>query len=167
MIEERFGMKDIPAGWCFLPVSEGGLEVVNPIVSLLTVRDGLNWTVPGTEFTKRMERDVEEYDAAQLRWLNGVGDGKSETFMSFEEFILGRETRLSGWGAVWKDMQEVAEARNVPGATWDKTDVEDWIAALYEREITDWFGGSRIVEPTLIPVGLLSTFRTAKIAWDA
>ncbi len=41
MVESRFGIKDIPAGWCFLPVSVGGLEVHNPIIHLLTVRDSL------------------------------------------------------------------------------------------------------------------------------
>ena len=29
MIEDRFGIKEVPAGWCFLPVSNGGLQVVN------------------------------------------------------------------------------------------------------------------------------------------
>ena len=41
MIEQRFGVKDISNGWFYFPISRGGLEVWNPVVDFLSVRDDL------------------------------------------------------------------------------------------------------------------------------
>ncbi|KAF9022947.1 hypothetical protein BDZ89DRAFT_1018497 [Hymenopellis radicata] len=158
LIETRFCIKDIPAGWCFLPISKGGLEIVNPIVSLMTVRDHLRHAKPETNFITLMNNDKYNYETAKEAWLSGQGEGKSDTFMSFEEYVLGRETRLASWGEEWSSLQNVADA-------WE-TD-EDWNNALYQEEIVEEFGSLKIVDSALIPVGMLSAFKSAKIAWDS
>ncbi len=108
LIETRFGIINIPAGWYFLPISKGGLEIVNPIVSLMTVRDHLRNASPETNFVTLTSNDQHTYQAAKEAWLSGQGEGKSDTFMSFEENVLGRETRLTSWGAEWSSLQSVA-----------------------------------------------------------
>jgi hypothetical protein len=57
MIEQRFGVKDIPNGWFYFPISRGGLEVWNPIVDFLSVRNNLK-EQPNTFFAL-MEDDIE------------------------------------------------------------------------------------------------------------
>ncbi|KIY70981.1 hypothetical protein CYLTODRAFT_346790 [Cylindrobasidium torrendii FP15055 ss-10] len=173
MIAERFGSIDVPAGWCFLPVSQGGLQVVNPIISLLTVRADLESVNPAGEFAMMMDQDQDMYAVAKNNWLNN-STAKGETFdISFEEYSLGREICFARWGQAWETMQSVASTKRVPRPSYDDDDwAEDgseemWIGGLYEKEIQDWFGNYEIVEPTLIPVGLLSTFRSAKVAWDS
>jgi hypothetical protein len=176
IVEKRFGINDVPAGWCFMPVSEGGLGVINPIVDLLTVRDNVD-KEPSEAFAERIQKDFVAYKSAEGAWLGGAGEGTDKSFMSFEEYILGRETVFSTWGHVWHRLQNVASPRGlhqVAGdATWgdakwyNRSCVDQWVAAVYEQEIKSRFGDLKIVEPTLIPVGMLSAFRSAKIAWDS
>ncbi len=82
-----------------MSMSNGGLEIVKPIVSLMTVRDHLRNAKPETNFVTLMSNDQHTYQAAKEAWLSGQGEGKIDTFMSFEEYVLGRETRLTSWGS--------------------------------------------------------------------
>ena len=171
IVEKRFGIKDVPASWCFMPVSEGGLGVINPIVDLLTVRDNVD-EEPSEAFAEQIQKDFVAYKSAEGAWLGGAGEGTDKTFMPFDEYILGRETVFSTWGNVWQRLQNVASARSlhqVAGdAKWyNRSFVDKWVTAVYEEEIKSRFGDLKIVEPTLIPVGMLSAFRSAKIAWDS
>lgn len=172
-IKKRFGVTDIPAGWCFLPISEGGLEIVNPIINILTVRPSLVQD-PSVAFSERKKTDEEDYSKAEEVWRSGGGEGNSDTFMSWDEFILGRETASIGWGDVWKSLQVVAAPVHLSQAgaaagdgNWHaRSTVGKWVMLLYADEILQRFGTLKIVEPTLIPVGMLSAFRSSKIAWD-
>jgi hypothetical protein len=172
-IEKRFGVKDIPAGWCFLPISEGGLEIVNPIIGILTVRPSLVQD-PTVAFSERRKTDEVDYSKAEEVWRAGGGDGSSDTFMPWAEFVLGRETASIGWGDVWESLQVVAAPayQSATGAAardgnWHaRSDVGKWVMVLYADEILHRFGTLKTVEPTLIPVGMLSAFRSSKIAWD-
>ena len=59
MIEERFGVEDIPNGWFYPPISRGELEVWNPVVDFLSVRNNLK-KQPNTS-SALMDGDVKEY----------------------------------------------------------------------------------------------------------
>lgn len=93
MVQSRFGVKDVPAGWCFIPAAEGGLGVVNPIVDLLTVRKDLP-DDPSDAFRVQMKQDLVVYQSLESSWLSGAGEGSDKNFIPFEEYILGRETVL-------------------------------------------------------------------------
>lgn len=87
-------------------------------------------------------------------------------------FNFERNTHHSLGGDVWHNLQEVAEASYIEPVTEDsnwhsRSDTEKWTTAVYADEIKARFGALKIVEPTLIPVGMLSAFRSAKIAWDS
>jgi hypothetical protein len=172
-IEKRFDVKDIPAGWCFLSISEGGLAIVNPIVDTLTVRASLVRD-PTVAFSQRKQADEEDFNKAEEVWKAGGGEGNSDTFMSWDEFVLGRETASVGWGDVWASLQVVAEpahlaqtgAASTDGNWHERSNVGKWVMLLYAEEILRRFGTLKIVEPSLIPVGMLSVFRSSKIAWD-
>lgn len=172
-IAERFGVKDIPAGWCFLSISEGGLEIVNPIINILTVQESLVRD-PTVAFSQRKQADKEEFNKAEEAWRAGGGEGNYDTFMSWDEFVLGRETASVGWGDVWESLQVVAPSAYLAqtgaamrdGNWYNRSDVGKWVMLLYADEILQRFGTLKIVEPTLIPVGMLSVFRSSKIAWD-
>ena len=149
------------------------LEIVNAIIDVLTVRASLvqDSTVA---FSKRNQTDEEDYNKAEDVWRTGGGEGNSDTFMGWDEFVLGRETASVGWGDVWKSLQIVAApgylsqtgAAARDGNWYDRTNVGKWVMLLYADEILERFGTLKIVEPTLIPVGMLSAFRSSKIAWD-
>ncbi|KAL4777244.1 hypothetical protein BDW60DRAFT_172431 [Aspergillus nidulans var. acristatus] len=40
-----------------------------------------------------------------------------------------------------------------------------WVAQLYGPEIVELFGGFNVVEPGLLPIGLISQFRSGKVSW--
>lgn len=177
VLKERFGVTDIPPGWVFLPTASGGLGVVNPIVDVLVTRRALS-VPPSEKLARRMRDDKVEYDGKRDAWHTAsTAGGGPDDFMPWEEYILGRETAMKWWGATWKSMQEVPE----PYATVDRkgtaavndedwhsrTSSEKWDISLYGNELVEKFGSLQTVEPTLIPVGLLSTFRSSKVAWDS
>ena len=96
MLEKRFGVKDVPAGWCFIPIAEGGLGIVNPIVNLLTVRPSFEGTfAPEEAFEKCKVRDKDLYEGAKTRWLAGEGEGKGEIFLRELEQEAGRLRRIA------------------------------------------------------------------------
>jgi hypothetical protein len=155
---------------CKWPVSEGGLGVINPIMDLLTVHDEVD-KEPSKAFAEQIQKDFVAYKSAEGVWLGDAGEGTDKTFMPFNKYILGRETMFSTWDNVWQRLQNMASARSlhqvVGDAKWYNCSfVDKWVTAVYE-EIKSQFGDLKIVELTLIPVGMLSAFRSAKIAWDS
>ena len=175
MIEQRFGVKDIPNGWFYFPITRGGLEVWNPVVDFLSVRDNLK-VQPNTFFALRDE-DVKEYLRLQAAWRSGEGSSNSaaKRFLSFERYIEGRETRLPKWRDAYKALQNAPNASSITLSSRIVDDLHDtfldgyqeWNAALYAEDIFRRFGTLTIVEPTLIPVGMVSVFKNSKIQWDS
>ncbi|EJD41257.1 hypothetical protein AURDEDRAFT_186615 [Auricularia subglabra TFB-10046 SS5] len=177
VLQERFGITDIPSGWVFLPTAAGGLGVVNPIIDILVTRKALS-SPPSETIADRMRNDKIEYDGKWDAWhAASTASGGSDDFMTWEEYILGRETAMKSWGTAWKSMQEVPEpkatlqrrgAAAVNDDDWyDRPWPEKWVVSLYGDELVKKFGSLQTVELTLIPVGLLSTFRSSKVAWDS
>lgn len=175
MIESRFGVTDVPFGWFFFPITRGGLEVRNPMIDLLAVRDDLS-EKPQNTFTLRMKLDAEDYVVLKEKWQGKAGSS-TEKFMSFGEYVLGRETRIGLWQQQYLKLQQAPLATNIAlsgraqsqlSSEWYRMPIyEKWNAALYGNEIIARFGTLTIVEPTLIPVGMVSVFKNAKVSWDS
>ena len=175
MIEQRFGVKDIPNGWFYFPISQGGLEVRNPVINFLSVRGNLK--EQPNSFIELMESDKKEYDRLFSIWKSGAGSSDSVTtkFLTYPEYIEGRETRLREWWATYTNLQSRPNFSAIElssNATEDLSkvhldDYQRWNTALYADEIFKRFGTLTIVEPTLIPVGMVSVFKNSKIQWDS
>jgi hypothetical protein len=94
--------------------------------------------------------------------------------MPFDEFILGREAASRYWSDEWAKLQRTVNPEDFESGGvqykdadwWNRTNAQRWIIGLYGEELVKKFGTIRIVEPTLIPTGMLSAFKNAKIAWD-
>ncbi|KAF7563312.1 hypothetical protein G7046_g813 [Stylonectria norvegica] len=119
-----------------------------------------------------------------------------ETFMPFEEYIRYREdfnfdpqssrTTLDGVfdrlmerpteKSVDLDSHKVSTAfgplagrSNLRGimSTWGMTDPYwRWVAMMYGPEIIDRFGGLNIVDPGLLPMGMVTMFRDKRVTWQ-
>jgi hypothetical protein len=175
MIEQRFGVKDIPNGWFYFPISRGGLEVWNPVVDFLSVRDNLK-EEPNTFFAS-IEEDSKEYTRLHSLWKSGEGLSNIATkkFLTYSEYVEGRETRLNKWWTAYTELQEAPDASSIKLSGRIQQDLnyisldgyQMWNAALYADEIFRRFGTLTIVEPTLIPVGMVSVFKNSKIQWDS
>ena len=103
IIERRFGMRDIPDGYIFFPASLGGLEVRNPFVPLLQIRDTVQ-SDPSVLLTKFLMAEREAYRSEKKRFesddqaqktrrrkdRNFVPD-RPDQFFSLEEYTRHRE----------------------------------------------------------------------------
>ncbi|KAI0803913.1 hypothetical protein GGR55DRAFT_337007 [Xylaria sp. FL0064] len=118
-----------------------------------------------------------------------------EQFLSFEEYVRHREDLnydfRDNLASVFKKLLDVpaeeggireasavvrggiealaGSAQNLKGITghWDAMDPYwRWVAELYGPDAIDCFGGLNIVEPGLLPMGMVSIFREKRVKWQ-
>lgn len=116
LIKERFGVKDIPDAFIFLPEALGGLEVRNPFIAPFMVRENLSSKGPSAHLDGFFQEENDAYEVAkrefeamsfharkrrlQLIFTNAYGElclpskngEELDTFMSREEFTQCRES---------------------------------------------------------------------------
>ncbi|KAF7594767.1 hypothetical protein BBP40_008474 [Aspergillus hancockii] len=118
----------------------------------------------------------------------------ADTFMSFDEYIQYREILGYGFtgelkevydkllqrpeqqhidcdpnGAIFRELNQLSGQPNLKGikANWWEMDAYwKWVAELYGPEIIERFGGFNIVDPGLLPIGMVSLFRSGRIKWQ-
>jgi hypothetical protein len=175
MIEARFGVHDLPQGYFYFPIASGGLELRNPMIELFAVHrdDPLQ---PESAFAEEMEKDRERYRTLGEKWESSTTyvPYLSPDFMSFEEYVSRRETRLPSWGDQYSCLLSVLEPTMMPiapnvhgGRPWLNMDYyERWVVSLYGEEVVSKFGGWDAVDPTLIPVGMVQLFRSSRMKLD-
>ncbi|RDW76880.1 uncharacterized protein DSM5745_06872 [Aspergillus mulundensis] len=116
-----------------------------------------------------------------------------DTFMSFEEYTRHRELLNYNFGGqllhvygnlLRRPSQQVIEhdptsavaagfgqlkdqsgLSGIKGNWSSMTPYWKWVAQLYGPEIVDLFGGFNVVEPGLLPIGLISQFRSGRVSW--
>ncbi|KAF7354950.1 hypothetical protein MSAN_01410100 [Mycena sanguinolenta] len=173
IIAKRFGVRDLPDGYFYFPISTGGMELRNPLIELLAVRDAIG-DDPASQFAKQMEKDTESYRALQEKWNSGVSGltSRYDKFPPFEDYIAYRETGLQEWRNRYcalmstskpKQLRLQAQAQQVDRSMdfYDR-----WVLSLYGDQVLKKFGSLEVVDPTLIPVGLVHLFRGSRHQWD-
>lgn len=113
IIQQRFGVQDIPDGWYYWPISMGGLEVKNPIIPLYALRDDI-CEDPTTQFPGVCEKDEASYAVAKEKWDSGATKKphttnkslQAEPFMPYDEYILHRAQRLQAWNTCYLELLE-------------------------------------------------------------
>lgn len=116
-----------------------------------------------------------------------------DEFMAFEEFIRHRETlnyafpkqlvkiyddllRCPTQHAIGSNLpgplstalvrlQNQSGLSGIRGYLCDMTPYWRWVSQLYGPEIVEAFGGFNIVDPGLLPIGLVSQFRKGRVSW--
>jgi hypothetical protein len=102
MIAERFNIDDLPEGFFYFPIEFGGLELVNPYIPLLAMREGIKQTPSGC-LQKAYTKDETDYHAAKEKFdKNGpenpasaelFGDDEDPVaFLPLEEYMRYPET---------------------------------------------------------------------------
>lgn len=153
-IEKRFNIKDLPDGFFYFPVELGGLDVRNPLVPLLLVReverseaekqkaigeiqkqkDPKEWIEEAFEIEeKEYERLKKRYDAGDVsarssRTLKAKDD--DEPFMSLDEFTRYREETSTYLHSVYETLQTAPVTEDVTSTSDIKTAIRDLSADL-------------------------------------
>ncbi|KAL4793739.1 hypothetical protein BDV19DRAFT_379966 [Aspergillus venezuelensis] len=117
-----------------------------------------------------------------------------DTFLPFDEYIRHREYLDYGFSGQLVNVYDnllrrptqqqiqydntgpvsvgLAQLRGQGGlsgisANWEvMTPYWRWVAQLYGPEIIERFGGFNVVDPGLLPIGLISQFRSGKVSWS-
>ncbi|GLB44597.1 putative reverse transcriptase (RNA-dependent DNA polymerase) [Lyophyllum shimeji] len=173
VIESRFGIRDLPQGYFYLPISSGGLELRHPMIEMFALRRASEaWTPDSVDFQALMQYDESLYKLQKENWESGPPHYKGVVkaqFMSLDEYLALRETWLFQWRNCYDSMLEVILLEDVEltpavesflsqgNKKWDDLDwYQQWIVSLYGEEVVKRFGGLEVVDATLIPVGMLN-----------
>jgi hypothetical protein len=190
---ERFGISDIPDGYLYFPTGLGGLELQNPFIGLLQVRDAV-YEQPASALDDFVKAEVDAYRRAKIAFDNGKVDrddvddadfvpDDADTFMSFEEFAKFREEFECEYdGNLLSVFQELLEQ---PGPEFLDVNPNDvmtlsnsqsfanmdagymrWVAQLYGHDMNERFGGLKIVDAGLLPIGMVNLFRSGRVKWQ-
>jgi len=105
-------------------------------------------------------------------------------FMGFDEFSRYRERLSRELGGVYAKMMEepniegvrtsgavdevVRELKRLQPEIFKRGEEEEvkWILAMFEKELKLKFGGLRLVEKELLPLGILTILRRRRVAWE-
>lgn len=200
-IRNRFGVDNIPDGYFYFPTELGGLEVRNPFIGLLQIRDSVlgdaNKLLDEFEYAERVQYQTLKNNFESGRTPRADRHFRPEganTFFSFQEYIKYREslpaslashmTLLSVYDKFLEEpVQEAVEtAYNGDVQTaisaldadskgilqnWESMEPYwKWVAQLYGPDVIENFGGLRIVDSGLLPIGMVSLFRSGRVKWQ-
>lgn len=205
LIKHRFQVDDIPDGYFYFPTELGGLEVRNPFIGLLQVRDAV-YEDANHPFDKSREAEKEAYKTARKDFeLDRVDEPsdrdfrpeKPDQFLSFEEYTKYREELdyQSSYGLkdvfttlLQKQDEESIETAPHGSITSALTSLDKqarqsglrgilsnwhsmepywkWVAQLYGPGMIEKFGGLSVVDPGLLPMGMVSLFRNGRVDWQ-
>jgi hypothetical protein len=189
MVNDRFGVSDAPLGWYFMPNGLGGLGLHNPFIELLALHAKIPRKV-GNYLRKALESDADDFRRSQEAYTAADVDGpKAPWDMSFEEYASGRENASFEWNHRYDNLlkhvdpadvtqtSEVSTAiavlcQNYNGTFSQYTNFyalsfyDKWIMTLYCAELTSRFGSFAIVDPALIPIGMLQVLQGTKVEWE-
>ncbi|TAQ86971.1 hypothetical protein B7494_g4704 [Chlorociboria aeruginascens] len=176
-LQTRFGISNIPDGYFYFPTSLGGLELQNPFVNLLQIRN-MVFEHPASALDDFFEAEEEAYRRCKTNFENGLVskyqhiDYKPDlpyVFMSFEEFTKYREefegTYEDNLYDIFRELLQKPGEESVDFNDKDQMDMEGWdgtlqtgywkwVAQLYGPDMSERFGGLRVVDPGLLPIGM-------------
>lgn len=196
MISSRFGNTDIPDAFFYLPEQLGGLNLRNPFIPLLLVRDNMQ-----SEPKERMATFLNEEKASYMADKSVFeAEGKAvhrrrfrqtypedsnsphppafdlETFFSFEEYTKYRLVTSEGLRQVYVKLNSVPDQNEVQLSNEVRRELrsglgglsseEKWILMMYHKELEEWVGGIRLVESGFLPLGVLTMMRMKKVTWQ-
>jgi hypothetical protein len=137
LIEQRFGVSDVPDAFIFLPESLGGLNVRNPFIDPFLVRERVSESPKAlmqkflkdedelyNDFKQQFEELSEQAKKRRRRIIYTDSYGESsispqlekdlETFMSKEDFISCRESTSPELAALYVKLMQIPTKKRVP-----------------------------------------------------
>jgi hypothetical protein len=190
IIASRFGVKELPDGYLYFPLSMGGLGLQNPFVGLYLI-SGQVVKNPDELVDQYLDDEEARYRTLKTRFeTRGEGashnlfvgsewdDLKDQEFMSFEEFCRYRERTskllcdtynrlVAAPRAVDVELKGEVKAALAREEDWDEMDGYDkWVVQLFHKDMIKRFGGLNIVDKGLLPMGLMGMLRQSRFKWQ-
>jgi hypothetical protein len=118
MIADRFDVHDLPDGFFYFPIELGGLQLLNPYIPLLAMREDIKQT-PQRRIQKAFLEDEDAWHAAKERFEKDGprrftqvyfnDDGSKAAFLSLEEFMRYPESHSRALLQAYKDLIRIPE----------------------------------------------------------
>jgi hypothetical protein len=121
LIAERFNIHDLPEGFFYYPVELGGLELLNPFVNLLSMRESIKQT-PQRRLQKAILADEIRYYEAKERFEKQGSDFPTTlrasndqplSFPSLKEHNKYPETFSLGYYSAYCDLIQIPKEKSV------------------------------------------------------
>ena len=172
ILNERFGVADVPDGFFYFPVELGGLGLRNPLIPLL-LRYKNNEKNPRDLIERALEHEEETYDKNRKAFEEGNAWGVSkhvESYITFDEYVAFAEETSSHLQRAYTELLEMPTEEPVERKTssyQDSTDLyETWMLELYGGEIKQKYGGLAMGEQRLLPIGLVQMLQKERVRWQ-
>jgi hypothetical protein len=198
VIQQRFGVSDIPPGWFLWPMAMGGLEVKSPLIPQFAIRKHL-CVDPAEMIKKAVEDEKDTYARLQEEWDSGTKTRPStsnrkllqEPFLSYEQYALHREQRLTTWQFVYAELLQVPQdcetAQSIEGPSYLRTELLNldpagvqpfcndwemmttywrWVVACYGKGMIKKWGGLEVVRHGSLPLGMTEVWKSRKMRWE-
>lgn len=189
-LAERFNVKNVPDGFLYFPTELGGLDLQNPTIPLLLVRESADKN-PRERLQRALEAEEGLYEQAKNAYANGQVRNQyvpipKESFMSLDEYTRYREETSTPLLRAYTSLLKVPRVEDVESTPdvlsalsslplanekicrdWNSMKpYHKWVAQLYATDIIREFGSMSMGEKKLLPIGLASMLRNEKIRWQ-
>ncbi|KFY84773.1 hypothetical protein V500_08999 [Pseudogymnoascus sp. VKM F-4518 (FW-2643)] len=176
MLSDRFGIQDIPEGYIYFPSSLGGLQVQSPFIGPNLVRESLP-SSPHIYMDEFFRKEALVYQHAketfESRPVKSHEVNDSVDFLTFKEYTRYREFKSLELAQTFDLLMGEPKQLSLEGfndkpyqSRWDHGDpYHRWIMQLYGTEMVRRFGGLNVVQPGLLPMGMVTMFKKSRFQW--
>jgi hypothetical protein len=182
----RYGVRDLPKGYFYFPLSSGGLSLRDPLIDILVMGESMSGDAVAS-MEDALLREQELYEAAERDWVlqqqrasaTHPSSSPPPVFMPFTFFCEMSSYNIHRvyTGLVTVNKPRMVNVTPMIGASLTargRTEVfgagrenyKGWVYEAYGREVIRRFGGLEIVDPRMIPIGLVHLYKTSRIRWD-
>jgi hypothetical protein len=181
-LANRYGVHDLPKGYFYFPLSVGGLAVRDPLIDIIVM--GESMTVDAVAPIKAaLSNEVETYEVVKRQWetkqrQEATVQSPPPVFIPFSAYC---EMESYNIHQIYASLVTVNKPRFTQVSLvnsllyargrWEffSTGTESyngWVLDAYGKEVINKFGGLEIVDPRMIPIGLVHLYKTSRIKWD-
>ena len=194
-ISDRFGVEDVPDAFFYFPEELGGLNVRDPFVPLLLVRNDLS--DPDKLFRNYLDEEWKRQEAAKLAFeklgesgrrkrMTGIfphriqradmeatfKEGEQDRFMSPDEYTRARETTDGFLTHLYQTLRSEPYADAIVLTDQWASGVPQgllstsWTVELHRVDVLRRCGKLEMIDQAFLPLGCLEMMRKKKVTWQ-
>ncbi|CRG89676.1 hypothetical protein PISL3812_06715 [Talaromyces islandicus] len=195
VIAERFDVHNLPDGFFFFPIELGGLEIHNPFIGFLAMREDVRKT-PRRIMEKVFITEEANYEMAKRKWQKGDGYSRTlryldgpKSFFSLEEYTAHLESTSAALYQAYMELLRVPQEVEIGRTTalsrhqmmlsrsnrrkdrisndWaNMNSYWRWATVLYYSGMVKKYGSLSAVDRALMPLGVVKVLRQGKVRWQ-
>ncbi|KAJ3565396.1 hypothetical protein NP233_g7655 [Leucocoprinus birnbaumii] len=188
-LAKRYDVHDLPKGYFYFPLSSGGLALRDPLIDILVMGESMSGNARAA-IDDALQKEQEPYEIAKKEWeleqrqaaiASGADSGELPplVYIPFRAYC-----EISSWNIyqLYSSLAAVHQPRQVQITPLIRSSFtargrnevlgsgresyKGWVYEAYGRDVVRMFGALEIVDPRMIPIGLVHLYKTSRISWD-